>query len=43
MRPVFTFIADMDKESFAKFLGDNGVSVFHFDDKKEFLEELKNA
>ena len=36
-------IADMDKESFIKFLGENKVSIFHFDDEKEFLEELKNA
>ena len=36
-------IADMDKESFIKFLGENGVSLFRFDDEKEFLEELRNA
>ena len=36
-------IADMDKESFIRFLGENGVSIFHFDDEAEFLEELKNA
>ncbi len=36
-------IADMDKESFIKFLGENKESIFHFDDEKEFLEELKNA
>ena len=36
-------IAGMDKESFIKYLGMNGVSIFHFDDEKEFLEELNNA
>ena len=36
-------IADMDKESFIRFLSENGVSIFHFDNEKEFLEELDNA
>ena len=36
-------IADMDKESFIKFLGENEVSIFHFDNEKEFMEELANA
>ena len=36
-------IADMDKESFIRFLGENSVSIFHFDNEKEFLEELDNA
>ncbi len=36
-------IADMDKEAFIRFLGENGVSIFRFDNEKEFLEELKNA
>ena len=36
-------IADMDKEAFIKFLGENGVSIFHFDNEKEFMEELANA
>lgn len=36
-------IADMDKESFIRFLGENGVSIFRFDSEKEFLEELANA
>ena len=36
-------IADMDKESFIKFLGENGVSIFRFDNEKEFMEELANA
>ena len=36
-------IADMDKESFIKFLGENKVSIFHYDSKEEFLEELKNG
>ena len=36
-------IADMDKESFIRFLCENGVSIFHFDNEKEFQEELNNA
>jgi len=36
-------IADMDKESFIRFLGENGVSIFHFDNENEFLEEFANA
>ena len=36
-------IAGMDKESFIHYLSENGVSIFHFDDKAEFLEELNNA
>ena len=36
-------IAEMTKEDFLKFLGQNGISVFHFDDENEFLDELKNA
>ena len=33
----------MTEEEFLMFLGENKVSVFHFDDETEFLEELKNA
>ncbi len=36
-------IADMTEEDFIKFLGKNHVSVFHYDDKEEFLKELENA
>ena len=36
-------IAGMDKETFIKYLGKNGVSIFNFDDEREFLEELSNA
>lgn len=36
-------IAGMDKEAFVKYLGENGISIFRFDDRKEFLEELNNA
>ena len=36
-------IAGMDKESFIWYLGENGVSIFHFDDTNEFMEELNNA
>jgi len=33
----------MSKEKFVRYLGDNKVSVFHYDDEDEFLEELNNA
>lgn len=36
-------IAGMTEEEFMRFLGENNVSVFHFDDEVEFLEEMKNA
>ena len=36
-------IAGMDKEDFIKYLGRNEVSIFNFDDEREFLEELSNA
>lgn len=36
-------IAGMLKEDFVRFLGENGVSVFRFDDEAEFAEELANA
>ena len=36
-------IAGMDKESFIKYLGEQGISIFHFDDEEEFLEEMRNA
>ena len=36
-------IAGMDKEDFIYFLGQNGVSIFHFDDEAEFVEEMSNA
>ena len=36
-------IAGMDKASFVRFLGDNGVPVFRFDSDEEFLEEAANA
>ena len=36
-------IAGMDKEEFVHYLSANKVSIFHFDDKEEFLEEMKNA
>lgn len=36
-------IAGMSKEDFLKFLGTQGVSVIHFDDEQEFLDELSNA
>ena len=36
-------IAGMDKEKFIRFLSANKVSIFHFDDKEEFVEEMENA
>ena len=36
-------IAGMTKTDFIKYLGENGVSIFRFDDEAEFLEELNNA
>ncbi len=36
-------IADMTKEDFIKYLGKNEISIFSFEDEKEFLEELANA
>ena len=36
-------IAGMTKEDFIKFLGSNKISIFNYDDEKEFLEELNNA
>ena len=36
-------IAEMTVEDFIKFLGQNKISIFQFDDKEEFLDELKNA
>ena len=36
-------IAGMTEEEFIKYLGQNEISVFQFDDKEEFLEELEHA
>ena len=36
-------IAGMSKEEFIRFLGESNVSIFHYDDEDEFLEELANA
>ena len=36
-------IAEMTKEAFVRYLGANGVSIFQYDDKQEFLEEMDNA
>ena len=33
----------MHEEDFMKYLGQKGISVFHFDNKDEFLDELNNA
>lgn len=36
-------IAGMTEEEFIKYLGQNEISIFQFDDKEEFLEELEHA
>ena len=36
-------VANMPKDDFVRFLGENGVSIFHFDSDEEFAEELQNA
>lgn len=36
-------IAAMTEEEFIKYLGQNNISIFHFDNREEFLEELNNA
>ena len=36
-------IAGTTEEDFMRFLGDNGVSVFSFEDEAEFARELANA
>ena len=36
-------IAGMTEEDFIRYLGENRVSIFHFDDEAEFAEEMRNA
>ena len=36
-------IAGMTEEDFLKYLGENKITIFKFDDEKEFLDEVKNA
>ena len=36
-------IAGMTEEEFIKYLGQNHISIFQFDNKEEFLEELAHA
>lgn len=36
-------IAGMSKADFISFLGENGVSIFQFENEREFLDELANA
>ena len=38
-----TELAGMSEEDFIKFLGENRVSIFDFEDEDEFLEEINNA
>ena len=39
----YSQIAGMTEEEFIKYLGQNEISIFQFDDKEEFLEELGHA
>ena len=36
-------IAGIDKEDFIHYLSENGISIFHFDNEEEFIEEMNNA
>ena len=36
-------IAGMSKERFIRYLGENNISVFHYDNEAEFQKELNNA
>lgn len=36
-------IAGMTEAEFIRYLGQNGISIFRFEDKEEFMEELGNA
>ena len=36
-------IAQMTEEDFIRFLSENDISIFSFDDKDEFLDEMRNA
>lgn len=39
----YSQIAGMTDEEFIKYLGQNEVSIFQFDDQEEFWEELEHA
>lgn len=36
-------LAGMTKEDFIAYLGEQKVSIFHYDSEEDFLEELANA
>ena len=36
-------VEENKEEEFIQYLGKNQVSIFHFDNREEFLEELNNA
>ena len=36
-------IAGMTKDRFIRYLSENNVSIFRYDDEEEFAEELNNA
>ena len=36
-------VAGMSEEEFIKYLGEQKISIFQFDDEQEFFDEVKNA
>ncbi|MCD8223161.1 MAG: UPF0175 family protein [Clostridiales bacterium] len=36
-------IAGMSEEEFIRYLGQNHISIFQFDNREEFMEEMNNA
>lgn len=36
-------IAGMSEEDFIKLLGSRHISIFHFENENEFMEEMNNA
>lgn len=36
-------LADMNEEEFIKYLGENKISIFNFEDEDELLGDIKNA
>lgn len=36
-------LAEMSEEKFIKHLGEQGISIFNFEDEEELLEDIQNA
>ena len=36
-------LAEMSEEKFIKYLGEQGISIFNFENEEELLEDIKNA